>query len=172
MQPYPLPLGTLRLQVFKDTVPVDGTYEADAEPGLAGFTTHLNDVLGEVTTDFYGNRLCTNYVHTKTTWPPPTRTTRRRRHARAPATRGRTTTSPRRCVFDARLPRSSTRPTRAARAYSDVDGLRRDPEPRPRPLHRHGHPPSGQNWYQTTTLEGNHDWDMWIPRVTPATTTS
>ena len=66
MQPYPLPLGTLRLQVFKDTVPVDSTYEADAEPGLAGFTTHLNDVLGEVTTDFYGNRLCTNYVHTKT----------------------------------------------------------------------------------------------------------
>ncbi len=23
-------------------------------------------------------------------------------------------------------------------------------------------PPTGQRWYQTTTLEGNHDWDMWI----------
>ena len=26
-------------------------------------------------------------------------------------------------------------------------------------------PPAGQSWYQTTTLEGNHDWDMWIPEA-------
>ena len=23
-------------------------------------------------------------------------------------------------------------------------------------------PPNGTNWVQTTTLEGNHDWDAWI----------
>ncbi len=23
-------------------------------------------------------------------------------------------------------------------------------------------PPTGQSWVQTTTLEGNHDWDAWV----------
>lgn len=61
MQPYPLPLGTVRLRVFEDSVPVDGTYEVGAEHGLAGFTAHLADVMGEVTVDYYGNPLCTEY---------------------------------------------------------------------------------------------------------------
>jgi hypothetical protein len=30
MQPYPLPLGNVRLRVFDDSVPVDGTYEVGA----------------------------------------------------------------------------------------------------------------------------------------------
>ncbi|MBM0227731.1 carboxypeptidase-like regulatory domain-containing protein [Micromonospora sp. ATA51] len=63
MQPYPLPLGTVRLRVFDDSVPVDGTYEVGAERGLAGFTAHLSDVMGEVTVDYYGNPLCTKYRH-------------------------------------------------------------------------------------------------------------
>jgi len=50
LDPYPLPLGTLRLRVFEDTVPVDGTYEVGVEPPLSGFGVHINDVLGEVTT--------------------------------------------------------------------------------------------------------------------------
>ncbi len=52
MHAYPVPLGTLRLRAFKDTAPVDGTYEVGIEQALPGFTTHLNDVMGEVTTDF------------------------------------------------------------------------------------------------------------------------
>ena len=63
MQPYPLPLGAVRYKIFNDTIPVDGTYEADAEQGLGGFVGHITDVMGEVSTDFFGNRLCTNYVH-------------------------------------------------------------------------------------------------------------
>ena len=43
----------------------DVTYEVGAERGLAGFTAHLSDVLGEVTVDYYGNPLCTQYVHTR-----------------------------------------------------------------------------------------------------------
>jgi hypothetical protein len=54
MNPTPLPLTTLRLQVFNDSVPV-GTYEVDAEQGLAGFTANLTDVLGLVSTDYDGN---------------------------------------------------------------------------------------------------------------------
>src|SRR4051794_26390295 len=63
MQPLPLPLTTLRLQVFNDNAPVDATWEADAEPGLANFTATLTDVLGLVSTDYYGNALCTKYMH-------------------------------------------------------------------------------------------------------------
>src|SRR5258705_10807152 len=63
MQPFPLPLGTIRIRVFNDSIPVDGTYEVGAEAGLAGFTAHLADVMGEVTTDYYGNPLCTKYQH-------------------------------------------------------------------------------------------------------------
>jgi hypothetical protein len=70
VQPNPVPLGTMRIRVFHDNSPVDGTYEAGSETGqqgnssnnLSGFEAHLSDVLGEVTTDWYGNPLCTNYV--------------------------------------------------------------------------------------------------------------
>jgi len=63
MNPTPLPLTTLRIQVFNDNVPVDSTYEVDAEQGLAGFTAHLSDVFGTVGTDYYTNPLCTKYMH-------------------------------------------------------------------------------------------------------------
>jgi len=51
MQPLPLPLATIKIQVFNDNVPTDGTYEADAEQGLRGFTGNPSDVLGGVSTD-------------------------------------------------------------------------------------------------------------------------
>src|SRR6478672_4368482 len=63
MNPTPLPLTTIQIQVFQDQAPVDATYEADAERGLAGFGAHLTDVFGEVSTDYYGNPLCTQYQH-------------------------------------------------------------------------------------------------------------
>ena len=47
MNPTPLPLTHAALQVFNDNAPVDGTYEVDAEQGLAGFTAHLTDVFGD-----------------------------------------------------------------------------------------------------------------------------
>ena len=113
MQPYPLPLGTLRLRVFHDTAPVDGTYEVGVEKPLAGFTTHLNDVLGEVTTDFYGNRLCTNYVRRqrqgrRSTRPASRWSTRRTRAASASATRMATWSS--RTSARTATPRRSSRP--------------------------------------------------------------
>ncbi len=160
MQPYPLPLGTLRLQVFKDTVPVDSTYEADAEPGLAGFTTHLNDVLGEVTTDFYGNRLCTNYVHTKTLASTDPNFTPAGGTPRAGYSRSNyDITSP--VVFDGGFPVVDAADP-GGTCLSDVDGLVAIPNLGPDRYTATVIPPAGQNWYQTTTLEGNHDWDMWI----------
>ncbi len=63
LQPYPLPLATVRVRVFQDIVPADGVYEIDAEPGIRGFRAYLNDLLGDVSTDYYGNPICTQYKH-------------------------------------------------------------------------------------------------------------
>ena len=63
LQPYPLPLATIRVRVFQDIVPADGVYEIDAEPGIRGFRAFLNDLLGDVSTDYYGNPICTQYKH-------------------------------------------------------------------------------------------------------------
>jgi SdrD B-like protein/IPT/TIG domain-containing protein len=60
MQPDPLPLSTLKIQVFEDSM-TNGQYDPQSETGLAGFTGHIEDVLGEVTTDWFGNPLCAQY---------------------------------------------------------------------------------------------------------------
>ena len=69
-QPFDLPLATLRIQVFNDNASTNGqwdegdeTYDAAANRAarMPGFTAHLADVLGEITTDWYGNPLCTTY---------------------------------------------------------------------------------------------------------------
>ena len=57
---YDLPLATERIQVFNDLA-TNGEYDIPAEPGLSNFVGHLDDVLGEVTTDWFGNPLCTIY---------------------------------------------------------------------------------------------------------------
>ncbi|MEZ4656137.1 MAG: hypothetical protein R2911_01040 [Caldilineaceae bacterium] len=53
MQPYPLPLTTVRMAVWND-IQTNGAYDT-GEPTLAGFEGHIDDVLGPVTTDWYGN---------------------------------------------------------------------------------------------------------------------
>ncbi|MEU3455164.1 SdrD B-like domain-containing protein [Micromonospora sp. NPDC006766] len=137
MQPYPLPLGTVRLRVFEDNAPVDGTYEVGAEHGLAGFTAHLSDVMGEVTVDYYGNPLCTEYEHTA---PDATH----------PAGK---------VVFEDGAPVIAEESTGCR---SDANGDIVIPNLGPNRYAATVVAPSGQNWVQTTTLEGGHDWDVWV----------
>ena len=61
MQPFPLPDGTIRAKVFEDNGPTNSAPDMPAEAGLAGFVGHINDYVDEVTTDVYGNPLCTVY---------------------------------------------------------------------------------------------------------------
>ena len=61
MQPYPLPLLTLRMKVWND-LQTNGAYDT-GEPTLRGWEGHIDDVLGPVTTDWYGNPICTVYGH-------------------------------------------------------------------------------------------------------------
>ena len=63
MNPTPLPLTTLRIQVFNDNAPVDATYEVDAEQALAGFTAHLTDVFGDGQRRLLRQRAVHQYLH-------------------------------------------------------------------------------------------------------------
>ncbi|HEV7897257.1 MAG TPA: hypothetical protein VGP31_05380 [Planosporangium sp.] len=138
MQPYPLPLGTIRLEVFNDTIPVDGTYEVGAEKGLAGFTAHLSDVLGQVSVDYYGNPLCTQYVHGAPDGPHPKGAV----------------------VFENGKPKIA--PGSVGRCVSDPDGKIVIENLGPNRYAAQVVAPTGQAWAQTTTLEGNFDHDIWV----------
>jgi hypothetical protein len=141
MNPLPLPLTTLRLQVFNDNAPVDATYEVDAERGLAGFSASITDVLGLVSTDYYGNALCTVYRHTNANGSGP-------------------------MLFDTnnRPIIDTTRST--GRCISDSTGLIVIPNLGPNRYAATITPPAPAanqtyQWVQTTTLEGGHDHDIW-----------
>jgi hypothetical protein len=64
--PEPLPLSSLRVFVFRDFAPLDGTPnfpvetggEAGFQGGLAGFHVVLHDTVGEVVVDWEGNPIC------------------------------------------------------------------------------------------------------------------
>ena len=64
LNPYPIPLGTIQVKVFNDSAPTDGTFDATTESGLAGWGAVVNDILGQVSTDWYVNPICTEYYRT------------------------------------------------------------------------------------------------------------
>jgi hypothetical protein len=140
--PNPVPLGTMRLRVYHDNAPVDATYEADAETGgqggqqsLAGFEAHLTDVLGLVTTDWFGNPLCTNYQKDS-----------------AGKVVFDSTGSP---IIDAANP--------GGHCYSDAGGDIVIPNlGSNRYGVTVSKPANKADWVQTTTLEGAHDHDVWL----------
>ena len=141
MNPTPLPLTTLQIEVFNDNAPVDATYEVDAEKGLAGFTAHLSDVLGTVSTDYYGNALCTVYKHANANGSGP-------------------------MLFDANNHPIIDTTRSTGRCTSDAAGLIKIPNMGPNRYAATVTPPApaaGQTyqWVQTTTLEGGHDHDIW-----------
>ena len=61
LQPHPLPSATMRIKVFEDISPVNGAFDAPGEFGLAGFFAVIKDPAGDITTDVFGNPLCTEY---------------------------------------------------------------------------------------------------------------
>jgi len=149
MNPTPLPLTTLRIQVFNDNQPVDATYEVDAEKGLSGFTAHLSDVFGTVGTDYYTNPLCTKYMHTL----PDGSLSPDAVSPNAPI------------AFDA-AGKAVVDPASIGRCVSDATGQILIPNMGPNRFAATVTPPvptPGQtyDWAQTTTLEGGHDHDIW-----------
>jgi hypothetical protein len=61
LQPHPLPSATMRIRVFEDISPINGMFDAPGEFGLAGFFAIVKDPGGDLSTDVFGNPLCTEY---------------------------------------------------------------------------------------------------------------
>ena len=129
MQPYPLPLTTVRMKVWND-LQTNSMYDT-GEPNLAGFEGHISDVLGPVTTDWYGNPVCTVYQH----------------DAGGLMTFG---------VDGKPLIQQI-----GGHCYSDADGVVSIKYLGPNRYVPTVTAPSGQEWFQTSTLEGWHDYDTW-----------
>ncbi|NPV69463.1 MAG: pectin esterase [Firmicutes bacterium] len=61
LQPHPLPLSRIRVHVFHDNHPVNGEDDFPMETGLEGFHITIDDEVGEVTVDYFGNPIGTKY---------------------------------------------------------------------------------------------------------------
>ncbi len=130
LQPYPLPLATIRARVWND-IQTNGAYDT-GEPTLAGFTAKLTDIGGPIQSDWFGNPLCTTYQH----------------DANGVMILDSTTGKP--VIQQA-----------GGKCVSDANGDIVIPYMPPQRYSVEVVPPNGQTWYQTTTLEGWHDWDTW-----------
>ncbi len=136
MQPDPLPDATLRGHVFEDNAQTNGTLDANEAP-LAGFQAQVNDTLGEISTDVYGNPLCTTYIGEN----PDTH------------------------VIDPNELDADGVPVVdkiGGKCLSDNTGMLTVPHLGTNRYTLSAVPPQGAKWIQTTTLEGNHDYDAWM----------
>ena len=133
LQPNPLPLATLKVQIFHDNRVVNGEHDIGFEAGLAGFHITVADRVGEVVTDWFGNPICTQYelnpdgsVKLDPNGDP----------IPIPGTGGF-------CV-------------------SGADGIATIPYLGPDKYEVEAIPPDGSGWIQTATIEGTLANDAWI----------
>ncbi|MBP7691785.1 MAG: carboxypeptidase regulatory-like domain-containing protein [Anaerolineales bacterium] len=163
MQPLPTPTATLRARLFRDHSIVNGMFDSPAEDGngMVGWTGHLSDVLAEVTVDVFGNPLCTEYY---------------RDDAAA-------LTADDLAVIRAANPTANPQyvpgntglilfgedgapiiKTMGSGCLSDANGDLAIPNMGPGRYAYWVTPPADQigRWVQTSTLEGNHDYDTWV----------
>ncbi len=163
MQPYDLPDATIQAEVFEDVAPTNSAPDVPAERGLAGFEGHISDYIDEVTTNVYGDPLCGGggcvsqcYVvdgGIDHGWVNPVDG-----FGRCPiafTTAG-----------DPLLPADIT-VTSDGTLISDlaspvIEGKLIIPNLGPNRYALSVVRPDGTDWAQTTTLEGNHDWDAWV----------
>ncbi|MTI84487.1 MAG: pectin esterase [Firmicutes bacterium] len=133
LHPNPLPLSKIRVHVFHDNNPVNGEDDVPLEYGIEGFNIVIEDAVGEVIVDYFGNPLGTEYerdeldnlVLDPSGNPIP-----------VPGTGGRIITD--------------------ANGDALIDNLP------PGKYGVQAIPPDGTDWIQTTTIEGTHIIDAWI----------
>jgi uncharacterized repeat protein (TIGR01451 family) len=164
LQPTPLPTATIKAQIFEDISPTNGAPDLPAEHGLAGFRGQIADYLGQVITDVFGNPMCTDYLRGGGQTPAGFS------ENYDPADVGHTT--PLQPLAHDRylaLPidlDADNAPTpivgSGGACLSDFYGVLTIPNLGPNRYTLQAISPTGQTWIQTTTLEGNHDWDAWV----------
>lgn len=155
MQPYDLPAATIQAEVFEDTAPTNSAPDVPAERGIAGFVAHISDYIDEVTTNVYGDPLCGNghcvsmcYVvdgSLDTGIVNPIDAAGR-------------------CPLRDELPANATTVDTNVliSATAVIEGKVKIPDVGPNRYALSVVPPNQSGWAQTTTLEGNHDWDAWV----------
>jgi hypothetical protein len=161
MQPYDLPDATVQAAVFEDLAPTNSAPDVPAERGLAGFVGHINDYIDEVTTDVYGAPLCGNsnciskcYVvdgGVDIGTVSPVDAAGRCPIAFTPADDPLLSSTITQTLEGDPIPIGAV-----------VEGKVKIPNVGPNRYALSVVPPNGSGWVQTTTLEGNHDWDAWV----------
>jgi hypothetical protein len=133
LYPNPLPLSKIRVRVFEDNHPVNGEDDIPLERGLKGFRVVISDAVGEVTVDYFGNPLGTQYEKDINGD----------------------------IVFDSSgnpIPIPDT----GGVVLTDENGLALIDNIPPGKYAVQAIPPDGTDWIQTTTIEGTHEIDVWI----------
>ncbi len=133
LQPHPLPLSKIRVHVFHDNNPVNGEDDVPLEAGIEGFLIVIDDAVGEVTVDYFGNPLGTRYERDAAGY----------------------------LVLDPegnpiRIPGTGGRILTDANGDAVIENLP------PGKYEVQAIPPDGTDWVQTTTIEGTHVIDAWI----------
>ncbi len=133
LQPHPLPLSKIRVRVFHDNNPVNGEDDIPLERGLENFSIVIEDAVGEVTVDYFGNPLGTQYQ----------------------------SESQGQLIYDPSgnpLPIEGT----GGKILTDENGEALIDYLPPGKYGVQAIPPDGTDWIQTTTIEGTHVIDAWI----------
>ncbi len=179
LQPLPLPSATIKAQVFVDVTSTNGQYDP-GEDGLSRWAGKITDYLGQVNTDVFGNPLCTTYAFADSngngvqdqlwdpTWTGPAEA--------IIFTDGEPTVTHQggKCLtgdinMDGVVNGPASTVGTDAWLYADLGldaalarGVLTIPNLGPNRYALSMVPPTGESWVQTTTLEGNHDWDAWV----------
>ncbi|SFR10863.1 SdrD B-like domain-containing protein [Desulfoscipio geothermicus] len=131
--PHPLPLSKIRAFVFHDNQPVNGEPDLPSETGLEGFRIIIEDAVGELTVDYFGNPLGTQY--------------QKDGHGNI--------------IFDADG-KPVPIPNTGGVILSDAEGYAVVENIPPGKYGVQAIPPDGTDWVQTTTIEGTHVIDAWV----------
>ncbi|MDZ4718393.1 MAG: SdrD B-like domain-containing protein [Roseiflexaceae bacterium] len=164
MQPYDLPDATVQAAVFEDMTPTNSAPDVPGERGLAGFVGHIKDYIDEVTTDVYGGPICGNGQCVSKCYVVANgidigTVAALDSFGRCPIafTRDEDPLIP----FN-RSPITQTAEGDPIPVGAEIEGKVVIPNMGPNRYALSVVPPNNSGWIQTTTLEGNHDWDAWV----------
>jgi len=139
LQPNPLPLAALRVRVFHDNQMLNSEDDIPLESGLQGWHVTIADRVGAVTTDWFGNPICTQYE----------------------------TDADGNIVDENGVPIAESGgdpvpiPGTGGFCTTDADGYVTIPNLGPNKYEVEAIPPNS-TWIQTTTIEGTKALDAWI----------
>ncbi len=167
----PVPPTTIQAAVFEDISPVNSGADLPAEHGLAGFSGVVRDTLGDVTTDVFGDPLCGNgsclsYCYVVDNGIDLGITMPINAAGVCPTVSadlgpldptGLTYAAVENPVSGVQYAYDHAVPSTAA-----IEGKVKIPNLGTNRFTLTVNPPDGSDYVQTTTLEGNHDWDSWV----------